>query len=385
MTTQGRHHPSDPLLVRVGVRYFLRLRHVTAPVADEDGVHFLNERERRELSRIARANVRRAAVAGGLSTLVAGTVEVLALPLLGADESTAHWHAHARFWAIVGVATVLTSIVEIAFLYWDALRSVHRLATEAGLDLFPDSDDDIAVAAGMARAALEVPNPRTEIFGINPLREASKLRLLVASLAYKAKVSVSNFLVKALVRRMLGRAAMRAWLPFVAVPITAAWNASVAYFIMREAKIRALGPSAARQLLGFVLEEAGSLSEDAGHAAIRAVATSIVRKEELHPNLAALLHDVMRATGLAPEPGIDDTKAFLERVARLPQGERAVVARVLVIATVLDGRVSSAERAFLRSTYARIGATLDLTKVETLRRAFVSGDALTSGMIGELA
>lgn len=381
MSAPPRHDPSDPLLVRIGIRYFMRLREHAAPVTDEDGVHFLNARERAELSRIARANVRRAAIAGGLSTLVAGTVEVLALPLLGSDETAAHWHAHARFWAIVGVATILTSIVEIGFLYWDALRSVHRLATEAGLDLFPDTDDEIAVAAGMARAALEVPNPRTELFGINPLREASKLRLLVASIAYKAKISVSNFLIKALIRRMLGRAAMRAWLPFVAVPVTAAWNASIAYFIMREAKIRALGPSAARQLVGFALEDAGALSEEAGHAAIRAVAASIVRKEELHPNLAALLHDVMRETGLAPEPGIDDTRAFLDRVARLDGDERAVVVRVLVVATVLDGRISNAEKAFLRAAYARIGATLDLGRVEALRRAFVGGDALTIEMV----
>ena len=37
------------------------------------------------------------------------------------------------------------------------------------------------------------------------------------------------------------------WLPFVAVPITAAWNAYVCRLIMREARIRAMGPSDASE------------------------------------------------------------------------------------------------------------------------------------------
>jgi hypothetical protein len=163
-----------------------------------------------------------------------------------------------RFYAVLGAATVIASVIEIAFLYWDGLRSVHQLAHAAGLDLFPETEnDDAAVAAAMARAALELPNPIQNLFGVNPRREASRLRLIVASLVYKAKISVTNFLVKMLVRRTVGRAFVRSWLPFVAVPLTAAWNGVVCRLIIREARIRAMGPSAAKEMLDVILEAHG--------------------------------------------------------------------------------------------------------------------------------
>src|SRR5262249_35162317 len=144
----------------------------------------------------------------------------IARPLYGRYARTPGWEDDLRFYAIVGAATIVASIIEIGFLYWDGLRSVHRLSEVAGLDLFPNEDEEDAVAAAMARAALELPNPVASLFGVNPRRESSRLRLVVASIAYKAKVSITNFVMKAIVRRALGRAMVRSWLPFVAVPLT---------------------------------------------------------------------------------------------------------------------------------------------------------------------
>src|SRR5262249_46229550 len=150
--------------------------------------------------------IARAMIAGAISTVVSATVEItVAHPLLGPHPRTATLAEEARFYAVVGGATAIASVIEILYLYWDGLRSVHRLANAAGLDLFPHQDDAHALADAMARAALELPNPTASVFGVNPHREASRLRLLVASLVYKLKISVTNFLMKALVRRALGR------------------------------------------------------------------------------------------------------------------------------------------------------------------------------------
>lgn len=376
-----------PLLERVGVRYFRRLSASIGPVDAGDGVHFLNPREREALRAVVRGTIVRASIAGALSALVSAFTEILAHPLLGPEPDLASVGDQARFWTLVGGATALASVIEIAFLYWDGLRSVHRLAHVAGLDLFPEGEkaEHAAVATAMARAALELPNPTHALFGIDPMREASRFGVLLASVVYKAKISASNFLLKMMVRRVLGRAIVRAWLPLVAVPVTAAWNGIVAWLVLREARIRAMGPSAAREMVQVIFENAASLSPEARTAAKRAVAAAIVRTRDLHPNLVALWIEVSERSGPAEAAQIDDALVFVDRLRMLDRDEQRVVLRVLAVATVLDGRVSSAERRLLRAAYAACGRPSDLAPVRRLRRAFLEGDAVDPALFDALA
>ncbi|MBI3185413.1 MAG: hypothetical protein HYZ28_25010, partial [Myxococcales bacterium] len=328
----------SPLLERVGVRYFRRRSTAVPKVEAADAVHYLNPEERAALRWVQRGAIIRACLAGALSTAVAATVEALAQPLLGPDPDAATWEQSARFWAVVGGATVLAAVLEISFLYWDSLRSVHELARVAGLDLFPERDEAgerKAVASALARAALELPNPAHRVFGVNPRREASRWQLLFATLAYKLKVSVSNFLLKAVVRRILGRSAVRAAVvPFVAVPVTAAWNGVVSYLVMREARLRAMGPSAVKELVGIILGEAPTLTPAGRLAAIRAVASAIVRTRDLHPNLMSLLKEVVARCAPAAAGEVDDVGEFLRSLAQLKTPERQVALRLLHVATI---------------------------------------------------
>src|SRR6185295_17560793 len=139
-----------PFLERLAMAVLRRTR-AHAPVAGEDDpIHVLNEAERRELHRIEQRAVARAAVAGALSG--------------GASASAA---------------------------IWAALRSVHSMATAAGLR-FSESQtsEQREVALALARAALELPNPHGSVFGVNPHRESIRWVVAVASLLYKAKIAL---------------------------------------------------------------------------------------------------------------------------------------------------------------------------------------------------
>jgi hypothetical protein len=369
----------DPLFVRLGVRY-IRARHSRLPPKqDSDGVHVLNASERAEIRRIARSAIARAALAGAVSTAVSGAVEVAALPLLGSGHTIGYW-----FLLLLGLA--LASIVEILFLYWDALRSVHELSRAAGLPLFSETDERERLAATMARAALEMPNPRLTLEGIDPWKETSRTRLVVASLVYKAKISATNFVFKALVRRAITRAALRSYLvPFVSVPFTAMWNGVVTFLIMREAKLRVMGPSAAKALVQMTFADHAELPPRAAEAVLRAVGASIVKKEDLHPNLAALFGEVRaRVPHTTPSDSLDDPGAFISRITDIPRDESAMVLRVLAIASVLDGRVSKKERALLEEAFRATGRTFHMEKLEALRVAFTSGDELLPAIMADV-
>ena len=274
---------------------------------------------------------------------------------------------------------MVATVFEILFLYWDALRSVQELARVAGLDLFPDEDaagERKAVAAALARAALELPNSNADMFGVDPHREASKWRLVAVSLAYKAKIGVTNFVAKVVVRRALPRAVLRAYAPFVAVPLTAAWNALVTRKVLREARVRAMGPSAVTELTHLILGDAPALTAEGRLAAIRAVASCIVRTKDMHPNLLRLLVEVQRRCP-HPAPGdLDDAPAFLASLTALTDAERRVSLQLLALAAVVDGRLRGDERRLVGEAQAAAGLPVDLAVVERLRRVFMRGEAI---------
>jgi hypothetical protein len=370
-----------PVLERLGAKYLETLSGKMPAVESEDAVHILNPSERAALRRIERWVVVRAGLAGAGSALAAGIAEVLARPLLGPNPESASGEAQLRFWALVGGVTALASVLEIGFLYWDGLRSVHRLAHVAGLRIEGAGTERNAVAIALARAALELPNPPRPTFGVDPLREASKWQLTAASLLYKLKVTVTNFAVKALVRRALGRAAVRTWLTFVAVPVTAAWNAIVCWQVIREARIRVMGPSAAKEVVAALLPGEVVLSPAARREAVRAVGVAVVGSRDLHPNLVALLEEVRDRVGHVSEDGMDDSQAFARAVVELSPVEQSAVLRLFVVAIVLDGRLAPAELRMLESIQRAMGRTPDRTIAKAAHRAFVRGELLAPAIL----
>lgn len=373
----ARTDPELAFIERLGLAVLRRTPAYPAVAGEDDPIHIINADERRAIQRIERGAVLRAMIAGALSG--------------SASASTAMWahrafirHGHAassadaaRFWLIVGSTTVIASVFEIGFLYWDALRTVHRMASAAGLKLSERelSAEQREIALALARAALEVPNPPHPFEGVNPHRERVRALIVVSSLLYKGKVALTNLLVKGALRSFIGRSLARRALELTTVPVTALWNAVVCWLVVREARIRAMGPSAALELVGQALRDLEP-SREGREAALRAVASAIVRTRDLHPNHVAVFR-AFAARGDAIRPDeLDDPQRFVARLSRLSPVDQCLALRLLVIAAILDGRLTRAERRLLEDAFAACGRSLELRHVEQLRRAFVAGREL---------
>ncbi|MBL8954865.1 MAG: hypothetical protein JNK82_29070, partial [Myxococcaceae bacterium] len=360
----------------------------TEHVASSDAVHVLNAGERRALWSVTRNAVVRAALAGAASSVIAGAAEVFANDTVGEHAPAAQQNA-IEFWAIVITFTVIAAVAEIAYLYWDTLRSVHELSRQAGLELFHGKrDDDQMVATVLARAALELPNPLENRWGINPRRESSRWKLLAASLLYKAKVGITNFLFKALIRRMMARVLLRQTLanllPFLAVPVTAAWNGYVCWRVMREARLRAMGPSAIKELVKKLFADHAELDDAGRLAALRAVAAAIVRTQDLHPNLATLFDAVAEHAKYEGKEELDDPGQFLRSLSGLSEQNQRLAIQVLGIACIVDGQLARKEKLLWAEALAAAGRPVELSRLEKLCREFVRGDGLADEAVRSL-
>lgn len=341
-------------LERFGAWYLRQRTEVTNPSAtpaDRD----------REAARLERWVVVRAALAGALSSLIAGFAEIWAAGRFAGDD----WESRAFFWGIVGLVTGLTAVAEIAYLYWDSLRSTHKLAKVVGVEVWLGRGEyRDAFARALARAALELPNDRKPIHGVDPLREASRLTLIVASLAYKLKVAATSFILKLLIRRVATRggvrlAAMQTALPLVAVPVTAVWNAIVAFKVIREARIRAGGPAAVARAAERLFGVNAAHSERAREAVLRAVASTIVKTQDLHPNVVAFFDEVRRRCAGVKAANMDAPDDFIALLPKLDAKERQTALEALVVASTIDGRLTRKERALLSRAYDVSGLAPD--------------------------
>lgn len=383
----------------LAVRYFRRRAGAAARPDSRDPIYFLNNDERRSLRRIERVAVARAALIGAVTSGLGAAGSVAALPLLGEDPDVATWGQWLEFLGVTLVIALPLVFLELSLIYWNAIDSVHKLAAAAGLPLFrpkaagedvgrahdeEEDDEDEIFAAVLARAALEIPNPPRPMFGIDPRREASRMRILLATLVYKAKVSLTKFVAKTLLTRIFGRAALRAWVPFVAVPITALWDALVCRRALREARLRAIGPSAASELIGFILAEHPEPSPALQESLTRAIGTAVVRSRDFHPNLIELLDDLKDRVGDSQADELDNTGRFIESLRALTPAEQRSALQMLCVACVLDGRVRAAERAIMTRAYAVCGRPPPRLQVLVLRRALLSGDALGPAMLAAL-
>lgn len=332
----------------------------TTPVSE------LDASERRALRDIERYAVLRAGIAGALS---AGVTALVATRVLELEQSDV-----TRYWLWVGGAGALTSVVEVGYLYWDSLRAVRLMAKASGVALYAGETLDRGVALSLARAALELPSPGSNPLGVDPHREARRWQLIAASVLYKAKVALSTFLLKALLRRVFGRLAARAALEFVAVPVTAVWNMVVCDRVLREARIRAMGPSLAKELARWIVGSTTSPggSPETSRLVAWALGTSIVKNRRVHPNWVALITHLDLPGQLEGDFG--DCPRFLAAFKTASQSSQRAALRALVSAALLDGRFSRLERQWIEVVFTMAGLTPPLAEVARACGAFVAGD-----------
>ena len=89
---------------------------------------------------------------------------------------------------------------------------MDRIANALDLILTPVNYDRAFVSNSLVRAALELGDDNDVLFGVNPLAEGKKRGAAWAALmvaAYKAKVVLSGFVAKILLRRVMGRGLVR--------------------------------------------------------------------------------------------------------------------------------------------------------------------------------
>jgi hypothetical protein len=209
------------------------------------------------------------------------------------------WERQLELWGIHLAVALVVSGVEILFLYWNTLRAVSRASAIAGVGLSGSELEEV-MARGLTRAALDLPNPREPVYGVDPYARISRVKLVAYTVLYRAKVGMTTFLFRVLLRRILARATLRFFIPLLAIPVFAVWNGLITWWVMREGRTRSMGPVAVQDLRDQLRSMREDLRPCARKLLMEAVAEAIIRSGDAHPNFVLLLHELFELTELDP-------------------------------------------------------------------------------------
>lgn len=372
------HEPPEPNVLERKASLYLERRCDGVDRSDSPA-----DTDQKKLARVRRNAVAWAVFSGLLSgAIIGGTEAWLRLFHQGGIENLSFWDQipyWAAFYAFVGVITV----VEMAFLYWNALDATARLNGLLGAPLEDESRSEF-LALGLARAALEAPNPHQVVHGVDPYALMPRWRLIAQNLLYKAKVGASSFVLRILMRRVFARAALRGFIPLLAIPLYAVWNAWITWRVVNEARLRALGPGAIDTVVDLIKSHDGGLSEGAIDMLLHGVAETVMRGYDAHPNYILLIKRLVEEVDPEREEIETDWEADRDNLGRLEEDEKTIVLDVLTLATVLAGTPRRAQRDFLAEVHEQAGRRLDPKALKKLAKAFTAGKGVEIEQLEEV-
>lgn len=347
LTVTGTFHLPDnkpSALERFGLYYlnFFRKRDLTHTVFD-----FTDEELAGKINSITRKGILLSAVTGIL--LVFPTVWV---DVYFACEA---WYVHYGW--VAGI-TLVSVLVEFYLLFIIALKAVYEVSDIINMHASPKDflqTGIFSVKNILARTALELPDPELQILGIDPFKRISKKNLLVLGLIYKAKIFVTNLVLKYALKFSVGETLFGIPVLYEALFVEAFWNGIVLKRVVHEARLRLFGFALANRIANNIRnqKQLDLLSPQAEVGCMRAIGNAVVMTQNYHPNMILLLLEFQELLNLDKADKYDDWNLFMATLQQVSESERNFLLDLFTVAVAFDGRISNLEQENLKAAYGK--------------------------------
>jgi hypothetical protein len=301
-----------------------------------------------ELSR----KVKRISNKGILLSAITGII--LVFPIVWLDV----YYAKAPFlihYGIVIAATIISTIIEFYILFLISLKAVHEVADLINMHASEKEylDGMFGVKNILARTALELPDPELQILGIDPFKRISKKNLLILGLLYKAKIILSNVVIKLILLFTVGSTIMGIPIGYEALLVEAFWNGLVLKRVVEEARLRLFGFALAEEITANVIKEGliFQLSHEARIGCMRSIGNAVVMTQNYHPNMIILLLHFQDLLKIKGQYQFDNWEQFLHTLNTVTEKERSFLLDLFTVAAAFDGKLSDLEKENLQAAF----------------------------------
>ncbi|RTL59153.1 MAG: hypothetical protein EKK37_12675 [Sphingobacteriales bacterium] len=280
---------------------------------------------------------------------------VLVFPTVWVDVRFTNADPVTHYGWVLGI-TVVCVAIEFYLLFIIALKAVHEVSDLINIHATKNellNNAIFGVKHILARTALELPDPELKIMGIDPFERISKKNLLILGLLYKAKIFLTNFILKYGLRWTVGNSVYGLPILYEAIPVEAYWNSVVIKRVVHEARLRLFGFALANEIANNVVKDhlVSQLSYEAKIGCLRAIGNAVVMTQNYHPNMIILLLRFQELLQIKEEHRYDDWNLFLQTLEKVNEKERNFLLDLFTVAVAFDGKISRLESENLRSAY----------------------------------
>lgn len=360
-------------------RYFKRLQ--VDKNLPEDDFHILNPQELAEMKQVMRKGMLHAGLYGAFAVML------YYLPLYLFPDFFAEFLGSYKVFGfpfefnfVTFGLNILLVLAEVFFLTRINIWAVAKTANASG---FPDKRDpnyDHHVEQ-LFTVGLDSPNKETLKFGIDPYEDTPKFYILLFTVFNLIKATLTNFVVKLVVVKVLARSSLRQYADLVGVPVFFIWNAIATWRIIEAAKIYIMAPGLIHQLAHQV--EALREDERFRQNIYDAMQYIVTVKRSFHHNHYLLVKALIDVFDLAHFKDKEtDRLAFLQKIKASSPEIKLAYSKLIVMGIIIDGSISRREWKALNYLFAEGIICLDPKDAKTWCKDFVAGRGL-DGLINQ--
>ncbi len=261
---------------------------------------------------------------------------------------------------IFGIPLVFVEIYALTLLN---IHSVHRIAAATG---FINNQDRLLdkKKAKLLGISTEEKDKSQLNYGIDPLQGMAKYQIFFITALFALKATLSNLVMKIVVRRVLGRYAVREILDMLGIPIFAFWNALATRTVLREARVVIVGQNLIDNILQKIsknnilkTELQNPENQILLYDTLQFIAIS---KRDFHANHVYLTHHILGAFNIPVKEKHLLSKDYFRNLSNAPNVVQKLCKFIIILGFLLDGSFS----------FREINRLQELNKVQILEEGF---------------
>ena len=140
-------------------------------------------------------------------------------------------------WIYIGIASVLSSIVEMYLIFRLSIYLVYNLTLQYGYD-FDELRDSYVLGYDslLSRLVIGMDEPKIELDGIKAHKNENKYKKIIKKILYRVRITLTNAISKILIRRVFIQNGIRVQIEWVSAVVIGFWNAIAVYLVYKETK-----------------------------------------------------------------------------------------------------------------------------------------------------
>lgn len=216
--------------------------------------------------------------------------------------------------------------------------------------------------------------------GINPYHGLGKTRIFLLNLLFTLKATLSNFLVRLFLQKILGRYAFRIILDFAGIPVFAFWNAMGTRKILRESRVIIMGLNLLEQFEKEITTFR-TLSEREKTLLYDTLQLIAVSKRDYHQNHYVLSKMIMNRFEIPVEKEHGISPSYLKEIPVTDKTFRSLNEKIIILGLIIDGHISKREKKRIEELKESGVIISNTQQISAIKDSFVYGKGIAINTI----